>query len=186
MFKRLIASLLYSLCLVSCGFMFLGTVTGVQAQALIPLATPVPLPATLLHTIKGGETTLASVLKEKGKDHYYLVHLWSPSCRACVPEMKQLDKIQMALSKQGFTLVSIAQDPNGTFTVPAFSQRHEIKTIDSYIDERASMIKSLRPAGLPTTYLTTPDGLIIAYHEGSMDWEHIGAMASASPATTIR
>ncbi len=185
MFKRFIASLLSIPLLVSFGLMFLGTASEIQAQTLIPLTTPVPLPATLLHTTKGVETTLASVLKEKGKDRYYLVHLWSPSCGACVPEMKQLDKIQTALSQQGFTLVAIAQDPNGNFTVPAFSRRHEINTIDSYIDEKATMIKTLRPAGLPTTYLTTPDGLIIAYHEGAMDWGHMGAMASLSPSTTI-
>ncbi|MFA6280801.1 MAG: TlpA disulfide reductase family protein [Bdellovibrionales bacterium] len=182
MFKRLIASILSIALLVSFGLMFFCMGAAAQAQTLVPVETPVPLPSTLLHTGKGVETTLANVLQEKGKSHYYLIHLWAPSCRACVPEMKQLDKIQTSLSKQGFTLVSIAQDPNGSFTVPAFERRHEITTINSYIDEKASMIRTLRPAGLPTTYLATPDGLIIAFHEGAMDWEHMGALKTASSA----
>jgi len=145
-----------------------------QEGALVPLASPIKLPPILLSTVGGTDSSLETVIKEKGGDRYYLIHLWSPACRACVDEMKQLDRIQEALGRQGFALLAIAQDANGSFTVPAFSRRHEIETIESHIDKRGSMLAALKPAGLPTTYLTTPDGWIIAYHEGAMDWERMG------------
>jgi thiol-disulfide isomerase/thioredoxin len=152
--------------------------TAGAGQALVPLQAPIALPSVLLQTTAERETTLADVMKEGGKDHYYLLHLWAPKCRACIPEMEQLDKIQGSLAKQGFVLLAVAQDSNGSFTVPAFAKRYDIKTIDSYIDKQAALLNKLQPAGLPTTYLVTPDGLVIASHEGSMDWQ---AMASAAP-----
>ncbi|HAX92097.1 MAG TPA: hypothetical protein DCY07_07840 [Rhodospirillaceae bacterium] len=167
-------------------FVALAGAGSVAAQNLIPLAKPVKLPPALLHLPDQPETSLESVMKKSGQDRYYLLHLWAPSCAACIPEMRQLDKIHEGLAQQGFTVLFVAQDSSGNFTVPAFSRRHDIATISSYIDKRATLLNYLQPAGLPATYLTTPDGWIIAYHVGSLDWKQMATMAPPAEAKPQR
>lgn len=175
MFPLLFATLLSALRTFSlvAGVFFITTapaLADVQEGGFVKFDSPHPLPPMVLHDVSGQETTLSSVMKAMPQQAFILLHLWSPSCRICVNEIRAIDKVRASLAQQNMIVVSLAQDPNGLNTVPAFARRQDIGTDGLFIDKSLTAMRTLRPVGVPTTYIVSQAGSILAMHEGAIEW----------------
>jgi len=136
-----------------------------------PLPAPIPVPALIVQDLTGREMTLAALIRKKKETTPTLVlHLWAPSCGPCQPEMRELDAALPRLTAQGIGVIALAQDPDGSVTVPAFARRYGIKNLPLYIDRARTALMRLPPHGTPTSYLIGDKGEIIAKKEGGLDW----------------
>ena len=140
-------------------------------NGFIQLEKPAKLPDILMHCPKARPTNLAQDLKARAQGRPVLLHLWAPFCKACGPEMKAIDAQYRRLTDEGAVIMTLAEDPHADVTVPAFAQRNGILNLELCSDPRGTVIVPSAAPVLPTTYLVSPDGHVLAVHEGPMDWE---------------
>ena len=126
-----------------------------------------PVPATPLHTLKGGVTTLR---RFSGK--VVLLNLWATWCPACLHEMPFLDKLQARLGGDRFTVVSLSVDSRGARAVLPFLQRLGIRNLPVYLDPVGRTAEALEVGeGLPWTFLIDHRGRVMGYMKGAADWD---------------
>ncbi len=167
-----LATLLCQSCLISVlmGVFFATASLAQDLGGFVKFQNPVPLPSILLNSLEGQETNLSELLDRRESKGYVLLHLWSPSCPRCIAELKQLEKARDSLLKQNMIVYSVAEDPNGLTTVPAFLRRHDLQAVGIYVDTGLTGMRTLRPAGVPVTYIISPSKQIEAYHQGPFKW----------------
>ncbi len=167
MFCRSLAISLWGLLL----FFTASPALAEKAAVFLPLPTAAPLPSLVLRDGKGGQTLLNDLLREKNLGfRSVILHLWAPNCLPCVPEMQALDAAWPALQASGVEVIALAQDPDGTVTVPAFARRLEIRHLPLYVDTERRALKGLQSRFLPVSYLLDGEGKAAALHEGPLDW----------------
>lgn len=149
---------------------FFATDAHAQQANFVKYDTPMQLPSILLKDVNGRETTLKTLLSQKAKNGIVLLHLWTPSCGTCIKEIMDIDKAKAALEAKGMPILSLAEDPRGNVTVPAFIRRQDIGSDGIYIDQGKKAMKSLRSPGVPVTYIVSKDGQALAQHVGAMSW----------------
>ena len=126
-----------------------------------------PVPATPLHTLKGGVTTLR---RFSGK--VVLLNLWATWCPACLHEMPSLDKLQARLGGDRFTVVSLSVDSQGARAVLPFLRRLGIENLTVYLDPVGRAAEALEAGeGLPWTFLIDHRGRVMGYMKGAADWD---------------
>ena len=171
MFKTLFATLLSLFWLFSASVsVFYATEVRAQQAAFVKFDRPKALPAMVVQDVDGKDITLRQLLRQKATNGIVLLHLWSPSCRPCVKEICNIDKAKAALSAKGMPIISLAEDPRGAFTVPAFIRRQDIEKEDIYIDKNLHAMKSLQAPGVPITYIVSDKGFALAAHTGTLSW----------------
>jgi len=171
MFKTLFATPLSFFCLFSIFVsVFFATDLYAQEKSFTEIENQIILPSLLIKDLNGREIMLNQILAEKATQGIVLLHLWSPSCGECIMEIRKIDKIKESLNKKGMPIISIAEDRHGKRTVPAFIRRQAIDKKDIYIDENINLMKILKTPGVPTTYIVSTNGKVIAIHVGAINW----------------
>lgn len=167
-----LATLLCLSCLFSVlmGVFFATAAWAQDLGGFVKVQNPISLPSILLKSLEGQETSLADLLDKRESKGYALLHLWSPSCPRCIDELKQLEKARDSLLKQNMIVYSVAEDTNGLTTVPAFLRRHDLQAVGVYVDTGLTGMRTLRPAGVPVTYIISPSKQIEAYYQGPFKW----------------
>lgn len=151
------------------------------AAMFLPLPSPQPLPALVVRELSGREWGLAELVKKMRQntpgETTLVLHLWATNCGPCQPEMRAIDEALPQIEQQGLKIIALAQDPDGSVTVPAFIKRHGIKRLPLYIDPTQLATKRLAPRGLPTSYLIDTQDRITAIHTGSIEWNRPDLLA---------
>ena len=139
------------------------------AKGFLTLAEGRALDRFWVKDLQGTEIDATQLLAAGTRGPVYL-HLWAPACLPCVKEIKELDQVVSALAAKNISVIALAQDYDGTVTVPAFARRHGVKSLPLYIDEGKRAFKKSGARGLPTTYRVDPQGRLIEIHEGAVNW----------------
>jgi thiol-disulfide isomerase/thioredoxin len=139
------------------------------------LPQPLPAPALSFTTRDGAEKQLADF---KGK--VILVNLWATWCGPCVEEMPALDRLQARLGDK-LTVLAISQDRQGEAVVAPFLKEHAIKNVAIYLDPKSAAIGAFNVEGLPTTFLISPDGMILGKEAGGAPWDSAQMLAKIEP-----
>jgi thiol-disulfide isomerase/thioredoxin len=108
-----------------------------------------------------------------------LVNFWATWCPPCVAEMPTLDRLQVRLAGDRFTVVAIALNTEGLPPVAAFFQRQSLTHLQIYLDPEHRTIRSDAAGGtgapfplygLPISYLLDEQGRAIGYLKSPADW----------------
>ncbi len=127
---------------------------------------PIAAPETPFMTMKGEELTLADFAGSG-----VVLNLWATWCGPCVREMPSLDRLQQQVEADGIKVVAVSSDQGGRDTVQAFMTKHELGTLQPYLDPGAKLTLSLAGQGLPRTYILNAAGEIAASYVGPAEWD---------------
>lgn len=140
------------------------------------------LPATLVNCPGRQPQPLVDALIERAQGQPVLLHLWGTFCAPCREELPQIDKVASTLASQGLYVFTLAQEPQGSYSVPTFARRYGIESMDLCYEPTSKTLMTFKPQGLPATYLVMPDGTVSAVHEGTLDWAKLVNQTKPQPA----
>jgi thiol-disulfide isomerase/thioredoxin len=107
------------------------------------------------------------------KGQWTILNLWATWCAPCVTELPSLEKLSQYYQSQNLKVLAISID--NAKNVPELKEqiaraRLSKNTLVQHWDDKGEISDTFWPETLPTTYLITPEGKIIAKLEGDADW----------------
>ena len=137
------------------------------------LLTPkLPAPELTFTTQQGYPAHLADF-----RGHVVLVNLWATRCGPCVEEMPSLDRMQAQLG-QDLTVLAISEDRNGESVVAPFLAKLGVGHLAVYLDSSNAALNAFGVTGLPTSFLISRDGTVLAKIEGATEWDDPAMIAT--------
>jgi thiol-disulfide isomerase/thioredoxin len=112
-----------------------------------------------------------SVNIQDGKSTFVLLNFWATWCPACVAEMSSLDELAKKEAKKNLKVIAVNVNEGGPSEVKAFLTKLKLQKMTILYDSNNKSSKELAIRGLPTTFLISPDGKVLAKLEGSTDWD---------------
>lgn len=106
-----------------------------------------------LATIDGGHFDAQAY-----RGRWLVVNFWATWCHPCLAEMPELSA--MATRRKDIGVVGLAYDDIDPAALKAFMQAHPVSYPIAQVDPYAPPAVFEAPAGLPTTYLLDPRGVI--------------------------
>ena len=121
----------------------------------------------------GGRHTLAG---ERG--HWVLVNFWAPWCPSCIQEIPELNSLQK--QHHDLQVIGVAVMYKNRSEVMDVVQRQAISyPIVLGNEDIAGDFGGM--AGLPTSFLYTPDGKLVGHHAGPLTQEEIEQAIEGKP-----
>jgi thiol-disulfide isomerase/thioredoxin len=144
--------------------------------SVISIATASDIPDLELETLNGNKQNIDSFI---GKGKWTVVNIWGPGCPPCEQELPELVMFHDQNSSSHAIVVGIAID------FPSYGYA-EVEKVKNYTDRflidfpvflsDASVSERVGNGlltGLPTTYLYTPDGKLVAMQVGAITSEDL-------------
>ncbi|MDX1529310.1 MAG: TlpA disulfide reductase family protein, partial [Gammaproteobacteria bacterium] len=128
--------------------------------------TPRELPVIPVIDVHGKPMSLEDF---KGKT--VLLNLWATWCVPCREEMPTLDRLQVMLGGDDFTVLALSLDQEGPIVVKEFYEELGLEKLDIYVDDRIRAPASLGVIGIPATLLIGGDGREIGRKLGPAEWD---------------
>ncbi|WP_198378610.1 TlpA disulfide reductase family protein, partial [Neoroseomonas rubea] len=100
-----------------------------------------------------------------------VINLWATWCPPCVREMPALDRLAVALARDGVMVLPLSSDRGGAPVVQDFYERTQLRTLRVWLDPRGAAARALGARGLPTTVIVDRGGRERARLEGDADWD---------------
>lgn len=135
-----------------------------SAPALPPTATPGPVPTVTLRGLDGQEHALA-----EWQGQTLLVNYWATWCLPCRAEMPALAAVHERHPEVVVVGVNYLEAEE---TARAFVEELALP-FPILLDEEAALAQPLGVLGLPTTFLITSEGLLVATHIGPLTEEDL-------------
>lgn len=107
---------------------------------------------------------------------YVLLNFWALWCAPCREEMPALDRLDAALSGEGFEVVTIATGRNSPMGVDNFFQEENLTSLPKLYDARMAMAREFGALGLPVSVLIGPDGKEVGRAHGAVHWDSDAAI----------
>jgi thiol-disulfide isomerase/thioredoxin len=108
---------------------------------------------------------------KKFRGNYLLINFWATWCPACVAEMASLDTLAQKLANKNLKVIAVNLNEGGQSEAQNFIDKLKLKKTIVLFDLDGSANKEYAIRGLPTTYLISPEGKLIARLEGSAIWD---------------
>ena len=159
--------LLAALCVSPC-FPATAADNAFAAKGFSPVSSGLEVPSFWIKTAQGQDLALRDLWS--GEAELVFLHLWGPNCLPCVKEIKELEVAFPHLQAKGIKVIALAQDHDGSVTVPAFARRHGIVSLPLFIDANRLAWQATRARGLPVTYQIDKNGRVLSLHEGAVNW----------------
>jgi thiol-disulfide isomerase/thioredoxin len=140
--------------------------------ALTKLDPPRPAPALVWRTAAGATQSLGAF---HGRG--VVLNLWATWCAPCVAEMPSLARLAPRLAAHRVVVLPISLDQGGAKAVRGFFTGHHIAGLPVLLDPDGAVSGALGVQGVPTTFLISPAGMIVARAVGPRDWSAPGAAA---------
>jgi peroxiredoxin len=133
-----------------------------QAMGMAKLPSK-PAPGFTLSTLDGQEVSLQQY---RGK--VIFLNFWATWCIPCREEMPAMEQLHQAFQQQGLAMlaVNLKESPD---KVKAFFDQHRL-SYTALLDESGSVFRDYTVMGLPTTYLISREGTLLARGVGGRDW----------------
>ncbi len=99
-----------------------------------------------------------------------LVHFWGTWCGPCRNELPVFTEFAAEFESKGVSYVAIANDPD--FKRVDNYLREEGIQLDFLLDPRGSVMRKWKVNAVPTTFVISPEGNILARYTGMVDWSN--------------
>ena len=155
-----------------------GTLAAALAARKPALAAPValrlvhpprPAPALRWRTATGAIQSL-SAWRGQG----VVLNLWATWCAPCVAEMPSLAVLAARLRAHRVAVLPVSLDQGGAKRGRAFYASHRIAGLPVLLDPDGNVTSALGVQGVPTSFLISPAGMIMASALGPRDWAAAG------------
>ena len=100
-----------------------------------------------------------------------LVNLWATWCPPCVSEMPSLDRLQALMGEDRLKIIAVSLDQEGAEAVAPFRQQAGIENLTFAYDTGMRSMQAFRTQGLPSSFIITAEGEIIAFLIGDTEWD---------------
>lgn len=97
--------------------------------------------------------------------------VWATWCAPCVKEMPSLDRLSAKMAGENLVVVAVSQDNGGQSQVKPFLEKLKVKNVTILYDHDQRALRDFGIRGLPTTFLISPEGRILARLEGDAEWD---------------
>jgi thiol-disulfide isomerase/thioredoxin len=106
------------------------------------------------------------------RGQWVLVNLWATWCAPCRKEMPQLDRLQEAFKGTPFHILPISLDnPQTAIRIFPFYQEHGLQNLPILSEQEGTIMRTLRPRGLPSSWLIDPQGRAVGEVIGYARWD---------------
>ena len=116
------------------------------------------------------ESRLDKISNYRGK--VVLLNLWATWCAPCVQEMPALENLASLYPEADFKIIALCQDKGGLSVIQNFYKVNKINKLAIYYDQDNKLSNFLSVRGLPSSYLISKKGKIVARLEGSSSWNN--------------
>ncbi|MGC8475424.1 MAG: TlpA family protein disulfide reductase [Acetobacteraceae bacterium] len=140
--------------------------------ALRLLHPPRPAPALSWQTATGASQSLAA-----WRGQGVVLNLWATWCPPCVAEMPSLARLAHQLAGHHVVVLPVSLDQGGAKRVQGFFAAHHITGLPVLLDPDNNVPAALGVQGVPTSFLISPAGMILAQAVGPRDWSAPGVAA---------
>jgi peroxiredoxin len=122
-------------------------------------------PATDL-TLPTLDGTPVSLQSHRGK--VVFLNFWATWCIPCREEMPAMEQLHQTFRSQGLTIlaVNLKESPE---QIKAFMDKYHL-SFTALLDHDGSVFRDYAVTGLPTTYLISREGALLARGVGGRDW----------------
>lgn len=134
--------------------------------ALAPVQKVTAVPDIVLVDSAGHKTNLAAY-----RGHFLLLNLWASWCPPCVRELPALARLQQAIPKAQFSVLTVDAEHNASTTAAEFLRSHAVTGLPDFTDGALKVSQALHVYGMPTTVLIDPQGREVARAVGPADWD---------------
>ena len=105
-----------------------------------------------------------------------LINFWATWCSPCLTEMPALNRLHEHYRDRGFVVVAINTDSHEKKRIKTIIRKLKLN-FPILLDVEGEISEQLKVSGMPASYLVNGDGQLLAYIEGSRDWD--GKLAHA-------
>lgn len=126
---------------------------------------PQPATAAAFYDKDGNEKTFSDY---KGK--VILVNFWATWCAPCIKEMPDLNELQKSLGSDKFEVVLISENQDGIESSIEFLENNNISHLDTHIDNKRKVARTLQSNALPTSILIDAEGYEVGKLVGPAEW----------------
>jgi peroxiredoxin len=131
----------------------------------VELKEPLAAPDFTLPTPAGAPVSLRDL---RGK--LVLLTFWATWCLPCVEELPALDRLHRELSAHAFSILAVALDVQGARVVGPFWTQHGPR-FPTVLDPRREVASRYGAWALPTAFLISPGGQVVARIQGPRRWD---------------
>lgn len=132
--------------------------------ALVDFKRPFPAPAFSLKNLEGNDAALNDF-----QGNYVLLNFWATWCVPCLKEMPSMQQLYQRYQEKNFTIVAVSIDTDTKDKVPAFVEKLKL-TFPILLDPNNQASKVYGVKDLPSSFLLSPEGKVIAAAKGERDW----------------
>jgi peroxiredoxin len=127
-----------------------------------------PAPDFTLPDLDGQQVSLQQY---RGK--VVFLNFWATWCIPCREEMPAMEQLHQTFQQQGLAIlaVNLKESPD---KVKAFFDQYQL-SYTALLDESGSVFRDYQVMGLPTTYLISREGTLLARGVGGRDWTRADA-----------
>lgn len=111
---------------------------------------------------------------EEFQNEVVVLNFWATWCTSCIQKMPALDKLAKSLKRYPVRVVALSQDFKGVQAVKSYFNYANIKHLDIYLDPRANFFRALNLTSIPSTFIVSPEGNIVARISSGADLESEG------------
>jgi len=111
------------------------------------------------------------VTLEHFRGRIVILNVWATWCGPCIKEMPSLDRLSTKMAGDKFVVVAISQDKGGKSEVNPYLERLKVKNVTILYDYSQRAFRDFAIRGLPTTFLISSEGRILARLEGAVEWD---------------
>jgi peroxiredoxin len=133
-----------------------------QAMGMAKLPAK-PAPDFTLPDLTGQQVSLHDY-----RGQVVFLNFWATWCIPCREEMPAMERLHQAFQSQGLAILAV--DLKETLDkVRAFFEQHRL-SFTALLDESGAVFRDYQVMGLPTTYLISREGTLLARGVGGRDW----------------
>lgn len=141
-----------------------------HAFPMVAFARPLPAPAFRLSGLGSQPVKLADY-----HGRFLLLNFWATWCPPCIQEMPSMERLHQRLTGRGLAVLAISQDSEDREHVQEFVRRLKLN-FPVALDPEQTVGESYGVHDLPSTFLISPDGTVIAAVKGGLDWDSPAAV----------
>ena len=99
------------------------------------------------------------------------MNFWATWCTPCIREMPSLDRLAKKMAGKNLVVLAVSEDDDSPAQIKIFVDKLNLKSLNILYDTQQLGSRDFMLRGVPSTFLISPKGKILAKLEGSAVWD---------------